>query len=66
MSRGRLRSLAVSLTTTGLDLGLFTLCTLMLEVYYRFLPTYKPIDLEKDAPVEEEEDEDDEIVIKFE
>ena len=30
MSRGRLRSLAVSLVTTGLDLGLFTLCTLML------------------------------------
>lgn len=30
ISRGRLRSLAVSLVTTGLDLGLFTLCTLML------------------------------------
>jgi putative flippase GtrA len=30
MSRGRIRSLAVSLTTTGLDLGKFTLCTLVL------------------------------------
>jgi len=30
MSRGRLRSLAVSLATTGLDLGLFTVCSLVL------------------------------------
>ena len=30
MSRGRLRSLAVSLVTTGLDAGLFALCTLTL------------------------------------
>jgi hypothetical protein len=39
------------------------LSTLMLEVYYRFLPTYKPIEVEKAQPVEEKSGE--EIVIKF-
>lgn len=41
-----------------------TLATLMLEVYYRFLPTYKPIETEKVKPTEEET-KGDEIVIKF-
>lgn len=41
-----------------------TLTALMLEVYYRFLPTYKPIETEKVKPIEKET-QDDEIVIKF-
>jgi hypothetical protein len=40
------------------------LCTLMLEVYYRFLPTYQPIEVEKVDPALEME-EDDDIVIEF-
>jgi hypothetical protein len=39
------------------------LCTLMLEVYYRILPTYAPIQVEK--PTVEEVDPKDEITIKF-
>jgi hypothetical protein len=41
-----------------------TLSTLMLEVYYRFLPTYKPIEVQKAEPTEERGDEE-EIVIRF-
>jgi hypothetical protein len=40
-----------------------SLATLMLEVYYRFLPTYKPIEV--DATEATEEEGDDDIVIKF-
>ena len=39
------------------------LSTLMLEVYYRLLPTFQPIKVERD--VGEDDDEDDEIVIRF-
>lgn len=39
------------------------LCTLMLQVYYRILPTYAPIQVEK--PSVEDEDPKDEIIIKF-
>lgn len=41
-----------------------TLCTLMLEVYYRFLPTYQPIEVERPGPELNMDDEDD-IVIEF-
>jgi hypothetical protein len=40
------------------------LSTLMLEVYYRFLPTYKEIEVETTAPTDGKEKEE-EIVIKF-
>lgn len=40
------------------------LSCLMLEVYYRFLPTYKPIDVDRGKASDEESDEE-EIVIKF-
>jgi hypothetical protein len=39
--------------------------TLMLEVYYRFLPTYKPIEVEK-AMIADDASAEDDIVIKFE
>ena len=41
-----------------------TLAVLQLEVYYRFLPTYKPIDIDE-GPSLEALDEDDEIVVTF-
>ncbi len=40
-----------------------TLCTLMLQVYYRFLPTFQAIEVEKLAP--ELEIEEDDLVIEF-
>jgi hypothetical protein len=39
------------------------LSTLMLEVYYRILPTYAPIEVEK--PIKDESDKNDDISIKF-
>jgi len=41
-----------------------SLGALMLEVYYRFLPTYKPIEVDTGEAVDDETDEED-IVIKF-
>jgi hypothetical protein len=40
-----------------------TLATLMLQVYYRILPTFAPIEVEK--PKAQEEEKNDDIVIKF-
>ena len=41
------------------------LSCLMLEVYYRFLPTFKPIEVEAADTIEDTLEEDDEIIIKF-
>lgn len=43
-----------------------SLMALMLQVYYRFLPTYKPIEIERAVPIEEQiKDREDEIIIEF-
>jgi hypothetical protein len=43
-----------------------TLGALMLEVYYRFLPTYQPIQIEETKPAADQlKDEEEEIVVKF-
>ena len=42
-----------------------TLAALMLEVYYRFLPTYQPIEVDTGKPSKDQPKEDEEITIKF-